>query len=334
MISVIIPVYNSEKTIQKCLESVINQTYSNLEIIVVNDGSIDRSEELIKEMAVKDGRIKWETIPNGGPAGARNVALEMATGEYIAFLDSDDWIEVNTYELMLEGIQKNNSEMCICGYRYVDDKKVWSINQGIEDGFYDEKACRDILLNLIFATGNNKIRPFTPLRLIRRSVIEKIGLRFNEKMIRSEDYLFLIVLHMSIKSIEVISSRLLYNYYQNESSITHKYLKNYFDMFMLLYNGVRTITNDIEILERLDCLLISRSQMSIVNELNSGLDFAEIKKECERIFHNEYLVAALKKITFNEGRKKFGISFIVLKLHWYPLFLMWIKYYYRKIKVD
>lgn len=334
MISVIIPVYNREKTIEKCLNSVINQTYSDIEIIVVNDGSVDKSEEIIKAMALNDNRIKLITTENRGPAAARNTGLDMAKGDYLAFVDADDWIELNTYELMMAGIEKNNAEMCICGYQYVDDEKVWSINQGLEDGYYNEKAAKEVLLNLVFATGNKKIRPFIYLRLIKKSVIDNMGLRFNEKMIRSEDYLFLITLHMNIKSIEGISSKLLYNYYQNQDSITHKYIKNYFDMFMLLYNGIKSITDDTDILERLDKLLISRSQMSVANELKSGMNFSEVKLECKRIFDNASLRKALKKISYGNGRKIFGISFIVFKLNCYPIFWLWIKNYYRKNKVN
>lgn len=115
LISVIIPVYGVEKYIAQCLESVINQTYKNLEIIVVNDGTKDRSADIAKEYAAKDSRIKVYDFKNGGPSVARNRGLEIVTGEYISYLDSDDWLDTKMYETLLEAAMKNDADMVKCG---------------------------------------------------------------------------------------------------------------------------------------------------------------------------------------------------------------------------
>lgn len=115
LISVIIPVYGVEKYISQCLESVINQTYKNLEIIVVNDGTKDRSADIAKEYAAKDSRIKVYDFQNGGLSVARNRGLEIATGEYISYLDSDDWLDTKMYETLLETAMKNEADMVKCG---------------------------------------------------------------------------------------------------------------------------------------------------------------------------------------------------------------------------
>ena len=115
LISVIIPVYGVEKYISQCLESVINQTYKNLEVIVVNDGTKDRSAEIAKEYAAKDSRIKVYDFENGGLSVARNRGLEIATGEYISYLDSDDYLDTKMYETLLEAAMKNDADMVKCG---------------------------------------------------------------------------------------------------------------------------------------------------------------------------------------------------------------------------
>ena len=115
LISVIIPVYGVEKYRSQCLESVINQTYNNLEIIVINDGTKDRSAEIAKEYAAKDSRIKVYDFKNGGLSVARNRGLEIATGEYISYLDSDDWLDTKMYETLLETAMKNEADMVKCG---------------------------------------------------------------------------------------------------------------------------------------------------------------------------------------------------------------------------
>lgn len=123
LVSVIIPVYGVEKYIAQCLESVINQTYNNLEIIVVNDGTKDRSAEIAKEYAAKDSRIKVYDFDNGGLSVARNRGLEIATGDYISYIDSDDWIEKNMYETLLEAAMKNDADMVKCGIIEVNSDK-------------------------------------------------------------------------------------------------------------------------------------------------------------------------------------------------------------------
>ena len=115
LISVIIPVYGVEKYIAQCLESIINQTYKNLEIIVVNDGTKDRSAEIAKEYAAKDSRIKVYDFKNGGLSVARNRGLEIATGDYISYIDSDDWLDTKMYETLLEAAMKNDADMVKCG---------------------------------------------------------------------------------------------------------------------------------------------------------------------------------------------------------------------------
>lgn len=115
LISVIIPVYGVEKYISQCLESVINQTYKNLEIIVVNDGTKDRSADIAKEYAAKDSRIKVYDFKNGGLSVARNRGLEIATGDYISYIDSDDWLDTKMYETLLEAAMKNDADMVKCG---------------------------------------------------------------------------------------------------------------------------------------------------------------------------------------------------------------------------
>ena len=115
LISVIIPVYGVEKYISQCLESVINQTYKNLEIIVINDGTKDRSADIAKEYAAKDSRIKVYDFKNGGLSVARNRGLEIATGEYISYLDSDDYLDTKMYETLLEAAMKNDADMVKCG---------------------------------------------------------------------------------------------------------------------------------------------------------------------------------------------------------------------------
>ena len=121
-ISVIVPIYKVEKYLEKCLNSILNQTYKNLEIILVDDGSPDGCPKMCDDYSFKDSRIKVIHKKNGGLSSARNAGIEIATGEYISFVDSDDYIHKSTYEEMLKLIIKSDADICICNIEYVDEK--------------------------------------------------------------------------------------------------------------------------------------------------------------------------------------------------------------------
>ncbi len=125
-VSVIIPVYNGEKYLDNCIKSVANQTYKNLEIIVIDDGSTDRTVDICEEWKEKDHRVRVLHKPNGGRGSARNAGLAMATGEYIHFVDADDWIEEDAIESLYKALIKNNSDIVVGNMTsYIEDTRMY-----------------------------------------------------------------------------------------------------------------------------------------------------------------------------------------------------------------
>ena len=118
-ISVIIPVYKVEEYISRCIKSVVDQTYSNLEIILVDDGSPDNCPAICDKWAEKDSRIKVIHKKNGGLSDARNAGMQIASGEFIGFVDSDDWISKEMYQLLYENMKENESDISACGVKLV-----------------------------------------------------------------------------------------------------------------------------------------------------------------------------------------------------------------------
>lgn len=123
-ISIIVPVYNVEKYIHRCIDSILHQTFKDFELILVDDGSLDNSGKICDEYAKEDDRIKVIHKENGGLSDARNVGLDIAQGEYIAFVDSDDWIEKDMYSILYENIRKYNADISICKTRKIFDSTV------------------------------------------------------------------------------------------------------------------------------------------------------------------------------------------------------------------
>ena len=121
-VSIIVPVYNMEKRLNKCLDSLINQTYKNIEIIVVNDGSMDHSLDIIREYQAKDSRINVINQRNMGISEARNNGLAIATGDYLCFADSDDYVELDMIEELVNKITTDKSDIVVCDYYMFDDQ--------------------------------------------------------------------------------------------------------------------------------------------------------------------------------------------------------------------
>lgn len=132
LISIIVPVYNVENFLDKCVESIVNQTYKNLEIILVDDSSPDNCPKMCDEWAQKDSRIKVIHKENGGVADARNAGIKIAKGDYIAFVDSDDYIESGAYEFMINCAVKDDSDILVCSY-FADDSDYENTDSDVRE---------------------------------------------------------------------------------------------------------------------------------------------------------------------------------------------------------
>lgn len=213
-ISVVIPSYNSSATIERCLNSILNQTYENLEILVINDGSNDDSVEKIEKMQKQDNRIKLITIPNGGVSHARNVGIEESTGDYITFVDSDDYISEEMYEILMNIIFKYNVKIAHCSYRNVDSKgniinAVGDKDRVIPQNHDDALEC--LISGKYFCTAVwNK--------LYDKSLFTNV--RFDKGIKFSEDLLLNFKLFNKVEK-SVYTDKPLYNYVCVEGSATH-----------------------------------------------------------------------------------------------------------------
>lgn len=190
MISVIVPIYNVEKYLEQCLDSICSQTYTNLEIILVDDGSTDGCSEICDRYCKKDKRITVIHKRNGGLVSARKAGMKRATGEYIAYVDGDDWIEPDMYENLYKKLLQENADVVISG-RYEDtgsvQKKVFN---GIDEGKYEKEALRKyvyprMIVNKEFFEWG--IFPGVWDKLFKKECIEDFQLQVDERITMGED---------------------------------------------------------------------------------------------------------------------------------------------------
>ncbi len=213
LISVIVPVYNTEEYLRKCLDSIVGQTYSNLEIILVDDGSTDQSGLICDEYSVMDSRIRVIHQENKGLGEARNAGIDVVTGSLMAFVDSDDWIEPDTYEFMEACMAQYSCDIVICGRKVVDETGVLFYEMCLDEGVLvqpGEEVVRRFLLN-----ANLNMAAWD--KLYKTELFDDI--HYPSGHLMSEDYIPAYRVLSRTKSV-FLSGRPLYNYNKRKGSIT------------------------------------------------------------------------------------------------------------------
>lgn len=213
-ISIIVPSFNEEKNIERCIDSILNQTFSEFEIICVDDGSTDNTFKILENYSDKDKRIKIFKNPEKGVSTARNFGLNQVSGNYICFVDSDDFIHPQMLEFLYRAIEENGCEMSVCGYERVRGFKTESFEYNCRECTCDE---------FISFTDNNYVLDnemkvsSVCMKMIERSLVEK--LRF-EKYVLGEDTVFCSKLWSASKKVCLVDLP-LYCYFINHDSVTH-----------------------------------------------------------------------------------------------------------------
>lgn len=226
LVTIIVPIFNAGNYLEDCIESVLQQTYENIEIILVNDGSTDRSGDMIENYALKDKRIRTIHQANKGVAAARNRGIEAAKGTYIQFVDADDSIKEDTVEKLVQ--QMEQVDLVICGYETKTNifiPPVHGLFKKKELLTYFGELCKQIIIH----SPCNKMYRF--------DLIHQHKIRFLEHMLIGEDLLFNLNYLTNCQTIYLLQES-LYHYRTNETSITNSYQPDMFAQQKILYNEV------------------------------------------------------------------------------------------------
>lgn len=296
LISVIVPVYNVEKYLEKCIKSITNQTYHNLEIILVNDGSQDKSGKICDFWAQKDSRIKVIHKENGGLSDARNVGIKIATGEYIGFVDSDDYINPNFYEILMTNMNRYKADISACSIRKFSEEEVLDESLSLNEKVYTfitEEALSDLIdENILNQTVWNK--------LYKREVINDIYFEFGKI---HEDVFWTYQVFGNAKKVVYINQELYY-YLQRSGSI----MNGQFSIARI--DSLEAKANRVKYMEKNFPSLILKAKKSefffnlYLYQCMIRTDNVEEKDKCKQLLQ-EYLT----KLTFTkEERKKLSLQ--------------------------
>lgn len=241
LISMIIPVYNVEQYLDECMASVLNQTYKNLEIILVDDGSKDRSPAMCDEYALKDSRVKVIHKENGGPMSACIAGVENAKGEYLAFMDSDDWVDLNMIEELAKETSGNEKEMICSNYVIEKANQSIKIKQSMKPGVYNRTAIEDQLFPYLLGNEERRIHGSRCMKLISKSLIQE-NLGFADLKVSMGEDLYLIFLAvLDAERIVVVDEGYYYHYRFLDSSLVHKYKPYMYQEIGSLYEQLQTV---------------------------------------------------------------------------------------------
>lgn len=287
-VSVIVPVYNTEDYLRKCLDSLINQDFSDYEILIINDGSTDNSDRIIKEYSKKYDYVKGFLKENGGLSSARNYGLKKAKGKYITFVDSDDYVEANFLKELYDSITKDDSDIAVCEFSYVYSNG--SIIRSYSNLKYSSDSLKEYLLT----------PPMAPIRMFKKELFNYI--KFKEG-IYYEDLDLCPKLVKYVKKISFVDLS-LYNYLMRDNSIMHQAKLNskLEDIYHVLDSNYNELYNDYP---------TEIEYMYIIHLLRTAslrfLDYDEGKNELNKIVQimkdkfpnwkrNEYFKKSNKKI--------------------------------------
>ena len=337
-ISIVVPVYNAEKYLQKTLQSLREQTYKNLEIILVDDGSKDNSFVICQQAAKEDDRISCYSIPNGGPANARNVGMSKATGGYIGFCDSDDLPDTAMYQTLVDYIEREHADIALCDIYTERDGRNFGFPWADNTVFEREQIISDLMAKMIGnPSDNDKETPVwgSSVRcLFKREIIEENGVAFPTDIHFAEDLVF-VLRYLSHAQRAVICDKALYFYTCNEASIMnsfYSYKPNMFQARRALVQYIEGVIEEVQAPALRNRLTVTERcyyHECVGNACRGGAERTRkmMKAEIGKIVSNAAVKKAFRKFDAKDMKTKIKYSFI--KHRWVGLLHL---YYSKRFK--
>lgn len=342
-ISFILPIYKVEQQLERCIKSVLNQDYDNIEVILVDDGSPDSCPAICDDFARQDHRIKVIHKNNEGLGMARNTGLQHATGDYVIFVDSDDYIESNMGSKLLDACLKNKSHVTYCNYRRVDSRTGTTSDniQKMRKKFYQGKEVLEVLVGMLSNYDNTRLDGSVNMS-VWHSIYDLHFIKDNKILFKSEreyiseDLMFHIDFLTHAKSVSFIDD-VLYNYDYNPTSLSEKYRPFIFNSSSLIYKHANSClqSKGLENYHSFSDRYLLVISLYVINNYRKFLDKDSYKDLVQKIvndkvWRNEVQFSSYRKLSKKNKLYVFAIKHKAFRL----LYLLQSIYVWkRKIKV-
>lgn len=338
-ISVIVPVYNVEKYLSRCIDSLIRQSYSNIEILLVDDGSKDESLSICKEYEAKDSRIHVFHKENEGLGLTRNYGVEQATGEYITFVDSDDYLTLDAIDSMVKKAVETDADVVIASHYYKNKKQEIELSERL----YCGTEIKEILMVHMMGNNGNQLDALSYTawgKLYKKEIFTKNRLLFpSERKLIWEDLAFSVEAYPLCEKVYILHKPVYY-YCFNEGSLTHTYNPNKINLVMILYRYMKKRIQELNLSAdakfRLDTNFIGHIRTCIKLEVfyvkQNGFEktIQNIRKICSRK-DIQTLIKSYPKTSFN--RMQFVYDIAMERMWIYVIyFLTWLQNKKKRIE--
>ena len=295
-ITIVVPIYNAEKYLERCIKSILDQTYENLEIILVNDGSTDKSLEICEKFKAEDNRIIIINKENGGVSSARNKGIDAATGKFIIFIDADDYIEKEMFEVLEEDLFKNNVDISMCGFRTVDvNGNILSESSPMKEKYFDVKTFKRNLFD------DRYYRNLIWNKLFRLEIIKEHNIRFNEDIHINENVLFMLDFAKYAFRYSY-GNEILYNFLYNPNGEMHRKFNLKKVSALTSYLRLLNYDLDADILNKIKykCLFEGHIYAYLMTKIN--LDNKDLKTKLNK-FKDQYYGDIKAEKSISRGKK-------------------------------
>ena len=322
-LSIVVPVYNVEKYLDRCMTSILNQEFSDWEMILVDDGSTDRCPALCDSYAEKDPRIKVIHKKNGGLSSARNAGLRIASGEYVGFVDSDDTIRKDMYSRMIQAAEEYQTDFVMSDYmRVFSDSTSTLMTQKIEAGLDTKDRIKTEIYHSLIMGSNIDYGPVLEVwrSMYRRSFLSDNDLTFKDDVRWSEDNLFSAFAGYHAESFYYLKGEGLYNYHRNEGTITTSYKKGAWQVYSRMHEYLQDYfaeKKDYDFSQELKWHMIYYA--CVCASQTKALDKQEATQELGMILNSPQLVSAFRNIDLSGVNKKLRVQLFLMKHKAVPL---------------
>lgn len=343
-VSIIVPVYNVENYLERCINSLRNQSLTDIEIILVDDSSTDSSLEICNKAAEEDCRIKVIHKVNEGAGKARNAGLEIATGKYIGFVDSDDYVSENMYETLCAKAEKYGSDLVMSGVLYVNGiifseagKNTCKIYFDNDTHFETEESLKKLRMGIVGAnpddTDDSRYGMGTVNNLFKNEIIKKNNIAYkSERNVFSEDALFMIDYISCIKKATGLPEA-FYNYCRNDNSISKSYNKDRFDKGIVFVDELeKRFKKDIEpdvyrmfIYRFWQAFCRVLCSQEIMYSTDNNVRFADLKKRLKAVCTHPLTVKSLKVYPISRLPFKQSVFAYAMKYRLYFLIMILVR---------
>lgn len=318
-VSIVVPVYKVEAYLRRCVDSLVRQTLRDIEIILVDDGSPDGCPALCDQLAAEDNRIHVVHKENGGLSSARNAGLCIATGKYVGFVDSDDDVELDMYEKLVQKAEQYAADFVMCDYgRILPDGTASLVTKSLSGGLYEKQDIRNVIFPQLIMGENVDYGPLLSacLCIYNREFLYRYKISFAEDVKWSEDNLFSSYVGYNAQRFYYIKGGALYHYYQNADSITTSYRAGAWKVYCRMNEYLReyfSTKKDFDFSRQIQLHILYYACNVVGMECRNAANLFDAVTRTKKVLHTPVFVDAMRNFELPAVSAKLRLQLFMMK---------------------